>query len=369
MAKILIAEREDIIAEDLKKTLTVFGHEITSIVKTPKDIIKRINIDKPELIITEIAFNDDPDDINDFVETIFQVQSSFSIPFIFATAYSSIAILNSILDKGIKPYGYILKPFNDRELEINVELALNEIKKIKNSIFRSIEFAPEHHLAGLNLLSYFAEIVRQKYPNIPVNIKIEQEGLIVRLIIQTPTGEKENIEQTLEKYGNVIFGKIPPEELITNPIKVLELKQQLRIAYLQIENQKELINLSNLQYNNRIDSLESEVKWLRNHVGNVLYYSESNLKTLKNIKIDSFKYLGKTNKELTKSLNLIIEKLERGVSKDDEAETKKVLKDIRKKNSEVYNKVITGINDLIIKGAIAGVSGNLLFEWLKNMLI
>jgi hypothetical protein len=73
-----------------------------------------------------------------------------------------------------------------------------------NNIIRSIEFPPEYHQAGLTILNYFGTLINQRYPEIPVTVRIEQEGLKVRLTIQTPGGHREIVEQTLQAYGLVV---------------------------------------------------------------------------------------------------------------------------------------------------------------------
>ena len=94
-------------------------------------------------------------------------------------------------------------------IDCDVDVAELEAYKTKRveQITRSIEFPSEYHQAGLNILSYFGEIVRKRYKEIPIVLRIEQEGLTVRMIITSPDGElKECIEKTLEQYLMVITG-------------------------------------------------------------------------------------------------------------------------------------------------------------------
>ncbi|MEC0269364.1 hypothetical protein [Paenibacillus anseongense] len=107
---------------------------------------------------------------------------------------------------------------------------------------RSIEFPPEYYQAGLGILSYFNNILKEKYPDTPANVKIIQEDLVVRMIIESENGNKEVIEKALEEYEQIINGKIKPEEYLTSAAKVLELKSELRIAQVRLENQIDIIN-------------------------------------------------------------------------------------------------------------------------------
>lgn len=110
-------------------------------------------------------------------------------------------------------------------------------------IIRSIEFPPEYYHSGITILSYFADVLRHKKLSEQVKVAIEQSGLNVRLVIESPTGQRELVERTLETYALVVTGKEPIETLTTDPYEVLELKNQLRIASVQIENQREMLAL------------------------------------------------------------------------------------------------------------------------------
>jgi hypothetical protein len=87
-------------------------------------------------------------------------------------------------------------------------------------IERSIEFPPEYWTAGTSILSYFSHIVSVKYPDQNIKVRIEQEGLLLRMIIDTPEGQTELIEQTLNEYSMVITGKLPPENFLNNPFEL-----------------------------------------------------------------------------------------------------------------------------------------------------
>lgn len=108
---------------------------------------------------------------------------------------------------------------------------------------RSIEFPPEYHQAGLGVLSFFGSVLREKYPNHDAKVRIEQDGLKVRLIIESANGDREIIEKALQEYELVVRGEAAPESLLTSPSKILELKSELRIAQVRIESQRDIIRL------------------------------------------------------------------------------------------------------------------------------
>jgi len=115
--------------------------------------------------------------------------------------------------------------------------AINE-----NLIERFIEFPPEYHQAGMSILNYFGSVLKKKYPDTEAKIKIEQDGLRVKMVIDpVDGGKREVIEKTLMDYGLVITGRMTPEEFTDDRNLIIELKSELRIAQVRIETQKDLL--------------------------------------------------------------------------------------------------------------------------------
>lgn len=138
----------------------------------------------------------------------------------------------------------------------------DEQAKDKSSYFRverSIEFPPEYWEAGTSILSYFSRVLGSKYPDRRIKVRIEQEGLRLRMLIDTPTGEREEIEKTLDQYGMVVAGKVAPEDFLDNPLEVMALKNKLEIARLEARQSKELLSYVSQNSQQRIDSLEVHV--------------------------------------------------------------------------------------------------------------
>jgi HSP20 family molecular chaperone IbpA len=138
----------------------------------------------------------------------------------------------------------------------------NEDGEIYLKVERSIEFLPEYWEAGTSILSYFSRILNVKYPSKKIKVRIEQEGLTLRMIIDTPNGEKEEIEKTLDEYGMVIAGKMEPENFLSDPFQVMALKQKLEIANLEFRQTKNLLDFTRDNSQQRIESLEVQVNKL-----------------------------------------------------------------------------------------------------------
>lgn len=135
---------------------------------------------------------------------------------------------------------------------------------------RAIEFSPEHFQAGVLILNYFGTVLREKYEHLEAKVRIQQDGLKVTLIVESETGEREEIEKALTEYGLVISGEMSPEKFYKdNPLKVIELKQQLQMAQVQIDTQKQMLFLAE----SRIDEFKSDIQWLRSQVSIALMRS------------------------------------------------------------------------------------------------
>ncbi|QKF68566.1 hypothetical protein AVENP_3103 [Arcobacter venerupis] len=216
---------------------------------------------------------------------------------------------------------------------------LNEIGNIHKKIFqhcninKNIEFPPEHLTAGISILQYFGKLLQEKYPNEKVSVSIKQEGLRVTMIIETPDGKKEEIEEYLNRYGMVITNQITPQEFTSNPIQLIELKQELREAQNKILFQQELLSLKDDTYKNRIISLEDEVNFLRKEFSEALLTNKENIEIL----LSSLLTKDKLIKRLTKS-----------IEKRDITETKQLLLELKKEDSKGYVSLKEHIDNIIV---------------------
>ena len=128
--RILVVEDEIIIAEDIQKKLKKMGYVVPAIVASGEEAIKNIKVNIPDLILMDIVIHGKMDGI----ETAGQIHSLFDIPVVYLTAYTDEKTLERA--KITEPFGYLIKPFKERELQITIEIALykHEMeKKLKES--------------------------------------------------------------------------------------------------------------------------------------------------------------------------------------------------------------------------------------------
>jgi PAS domain S-box-containing protein len=117
-ARIQIVEDEAIIAMELESQLQSLGYEVTSIVDTGEKAIEKAETDKPDLILMDIRIKGEMDGI-DAAEII---RNRFGIPVIFSTAYLDEERIERA--KITMPFGYVLKPIQERDLRVTIEMAL-----------------------------------------------------------------------------------------------------------------------------------------------------------------------------------------------------------------------------------------------------
>ena len=135
---ILIVEDELLIAENLAMKLKTLEYNVTDIVSSGKAAIKKVNSQNPSLILMDIAIKGDLDGI----QTAEAIRLTHDIPIIFLTAYADDKTLERASKTGC--YGYILKPFKDRELHAAIKMALNKHQE-QNTIQQSLQAKIEHY--------------------------------------------------------------------------------------------------------------------------------------------------------------------------------------------------------------------------------
>lgn len=117
-AKILIVEDEFIIAKELQKILESYEFNVCEICRTGNCAMEAVEKHRPDLILMDILLSGDRDGIAVGEDIL----SSRDIPLIFITAHSDSEYIDRL--KKINPNGFILKPFNEKELMLIVELNL-----------------------------------------------------------------------------------------------------------------------------------------------------------------------------------------------------------------------------------------------------
>lgn len=115
--KILIVEDEFIIADTISRILKRAGYEICGIANTVKEALEIVETKNPGFVLIDIHLIGELTGI-DLANSL----SESNIPFIYISANSNQSILEAA--KKTNPYGFVVKPFRDKDVIVALEIAL-----------------------------------------------------------------------------------------------------------------------------------------------------------------------------------------------------------------------------------------------------
>ncbi len=116
-ATVLVVEDEWVVARDMQRCLEDAGYRVTGTASTPADAWKRIEEETPDLVLIDIVLGAD-----DGIAIAEQLRDR-DVPFVYVTAHTDPETLARA--KETEPLGYVVKPFDNRQLLSTIELALH----------------------------------------------------------------------------------------------------------------------------------------------------------------------------------------------------------------------------------------------------
>ncbi len=117
-ARLLIVEDENLVARDLYNMVRTLGYEVTDVVQTGEAVLDSITQRKPDLALLDIVLKGNVDGIA--VASI--LWEEHNIPVVYITSFADDLTFERA--KLTEPFGYLIKPFEERELELTIETAL-----------------------------------------------------------------------------------------------------------------------------------------------------------------------------------------------------------------------------------------------------
>jgi PAS domain S-box-containing protein len=126
--RILLVENEGIEVMDIKRELETFGYTVPYIAANGEDAIKIAEKNIPDLMLMDIMLPGNIDGVE-----VSKKLSHLEIPVVYLTAISESSTFERA--KSTAPYGYLIKPFDSKELKYTIELAIhksNSEKKIRS---------------------------------------------------------------------------------------------------------------------------------------------------------------------------------------------------------------------------------------------
>lgn len=118
MSKILVVDDEAIITMQLEQRLSLMGYTVAGMAASGEDAVEMARRTRPDLVLMDIVMPGKMDGI----EAAKIISGELEIPVVFVTSYADDKIIEKA--KHVRPYGYIVKPFNELEIKAAIEVAL-----------------------------------------------------------------------------------------------------------------------------------------------------------------------------------------------------------------------------------------------------
>jgi len=213
--QILVVEDERIVADDIRTSLERLEYTVPAIVYSGGEAIKKAAEINPDLVLMDIVLEGEMDGI----EAASAIRSRFDIPVVYLTAYADKKTLERA--KITEPFGYIIKPFEDRELNSTIEIALykhtmeRKLKKTQQELIQSEKLAA---------LGRFSSGIAHEIKN-PLGIILGGSEFLEMKLSQTDADVKttiDKIKKSTLRANTIVEGLLKfarPSELKTETIK------------------------------------------------------------------------------------------------------------------------------------------------------
>ncbi len=117
-AKVLVVEDDGIIGRHIQKSLERLGYECVGVFLSGEEAVKKVGLLNPDLVLMDISLAGEMDG----VQAAELIHRQMNLPVVFLTAYADPQTLQRA--KITDPFGYLLKPFDEKKLQITIEIAI-----------------------------------------------------------------------------------------------------------------------------------------------------------------------------------------------------------------------------------------------------
>ncbi len=116
--RVLIVEDETLIAEELTDRLSRLGFSVIAAVSSAEEGVAIATTERPDLVLMDIRLKGEKDG----VQAVEEIRQQVDVPIVYLTAYSDRLTVDRA--KATEHDGFILKPFQRRELQSTIEVAM-----------------------------------------------------------------------------------------------------------------------------------------------------------------------------------------------------------------------------------------------------
>lgn len=154
--RILVVEDGIIMARDIERRLKTLGYSVAGIATSGEEAVRLSAQLRPDLILMDVNLRSPMDGI----QAAEQIRSHTEIPVVYVTGYSDEATLQRA--RQTDPFGYVLKPFEERELRTTIEMAL-----YRHALYLHLRESEQRYRAVSELTSDFAYALRVEKDGTP----------------------------------------------------------------------------------------------------------------------------------------------------------------------------------------------------------
>ena len=206
--KILIVDDEAVIALRLQKRLAEMGYEVPEIAFSGEEVVEKAGRLKPDLILMDVMM---PGKL-DGIDAAKKIKAEFNIPVVFLTAFSEDHIVEKA--KLAEPFGYILKPFQDREIKAAIEVSLckkemeEKLQKANDELEQRVKERSAELDNALEIIKRREkDLIRRKSALEKLNKELLDTNQALSVLAENIDKEKEHMEKRISQE---VTGKIMP---------------------------------------------------------------------------------------------------------------------------------------------------------------
>ncbi len=184
---VVIIEDEKLLAKSLNVALLDKGYEVKAIVDNAKDGLKTILSEKPDVVLLDIQLKGEENGI----WLASELKKQYDAPYIFMTSFTDKETINEAVKT--MPYGYMIKPIKDAEIDANITLALEQFHRQNQR-----EDEPQFAINDAVFLKDEHYFIKLKFDEI---LYVQASGNYIEI---QEASKKHVVKTTLKKFLNSI---------------------------------------------------------------------------------------------------------------------------------------------------------------------